>query len=316
MTTNKNKLCLGVALATVTMATALVSPQAAAHKAKHKAAPHAAAHAHAYAAPSKTDILESQVRVMQDEIASLRAQVGSNAPVVAADAQKVQELDARIATVEAKEVKHKDHHKNNMIYFRGGFAGNDSSMAATTNTVGGSAGSLQLLNTTKGNTDGWNFGAGIDFSLSDNLFGLVDKTEFLGELDLNYVELGSFRSGLTPTIGAFAVTGSPAGVLPGTSASQSMFRITAAPKIKFFEGSKLRPWIIPTGFTLNVISPPSQANAITELMPAMHFGAGVDYNLWKSIYIGTDIRYNMAFGTLNGTNVNGLTAGGSVGFGF
>ena len=309
MTTNKNKLCLGVALATVTMAAALVSPQAAAkHKvAKHKAA---AAHAHTYAAPSKLDLLEAQLRATQDEVASLRAQVGSNAPVAVADAQKVQELDARIATVESKEATHKEHHKNHMIYFRGGYAGNDSSMVATTNAAGGSNGGLYPLpGTNKGQSDGWNFGAGIDLSLSNNLFGLMDKTEFLGELDLNYVDVGSFKSGLTNTLLGTAA-------LNGTYASQSMFRITAAPKIKFFEGSKLRPWIIPTGFTLNVISPPSQANAITELMPAMHFGAGVDYNLWKSIYIGTDIRYNMAFGTLNGTNVNGLTAGGSVGFGF
>jgi opacity protein-like surface antigen len=148
---------------------------------------------------------------------------------------------------------------------------------------------------------GWNFGGGLDFSLSDNMFGLMKGTELLGELDLNYVDLGSFNSQLT---GA------------ATTANQSMLRITAAPKVKFFEGSKLRPWIIPVGFTLNVISPPSQANAITELMPAMHFGTGIDYNIWKSIYVGTDVRYNMAFGTLSGTNVNGLTAGGSIGFGF
>ncbi|RIZ66689.1 MAG: porin family protein, partial [Methylococcales bacterium] len=230
---------------------------------------------------------------------------GAAAPVASVDAQKVQDLDARVATVEAHSAKQTSKAKNHMIYFRGGFAGNDSSMVATTNNANGVG---QLPGTTKGQKDGWNFGAGIDFSLTDNMFGLMKGTELLGELDLDYVDLGTFTSGLTHTIVSSA--------LPTSSASQSMFRITAAPKIKFFEGSKLRPWIIPTGFTLNVISPPSQANTITELMPAMHFGAGLDYNIWKSIYVGTDVRYNMAFGTLNGTNVNGLTAGGSVGFGF
>jgi len=312
MKTNKNKLSLGIALATLTMAGALVSTAAvadagtAAPKAtKHKAAKAAKAAKATYAAPSKIDMLEAQLRAMQDEVAALRGK----APAASVDAQKVQDLDARVATVEATSAKHASKAKNHMIYFRGGYAGNDSSMVATTNAAGGSAGGVQLAGTTKGQTDGWNFGAGIDFSLTDNMFGLMKGTELLGELDLNYVDLGSFRSGLTNTLLGTAA-------LNGTYASQSMFRITAAPKIKFFEGSKLRPWIIPTGFTLNVISPPSQANAITELMPAMHFGAGLDYNIWKSIYVGTDVRYNMAFSTLDGTNVNGLTAGGSVGFGF
>jgi len=317
MTNNKNKLSLGIALATLTMAgalvsTAVVADDAAAPKAaKHKVAKHKAAAKAVYAAPSKIDMLEAQLRAMQDEVAALRGQAHTTAPAASADAQKVQDLDARVATVEATSAKQASKAKNHMIYFRGGFAGNDSSMVATTNNVNG----VQIPGTTKGQTDGWNFGAGIDFSLTDNMFGLMKGTEFIGELDLNYVDLGTFVSGVSAATLNAPLSGVPA--LTATAhASQSMFRITAAPKIKFFEGSKLRPWIIPTGFTLNVISPPSQVNAITELMPAMHFGAGLDYNIWKSIYVGTDVRYNMAFGTLNGTNVNGLTAGCSVGFGF
>jgi len=289
MKTNKNKLSLGIALATLTMAGALVSTAvvadagtAAPKATKHKVAKQKVAKA-AYAAPSKIDMLEAQLRAMQDEVAALRGK----APAASVDAQKVQDLDARVATVEATSAKHERKAKGHMIYFRGGFAANDSVMVATTGSGAG--------------RKGWNFGGGLDFSLSDNMFGLMKGTELLGELDLNYVDLGSFNSQLT---GA------------ATTANQSMLRITAAPKVKFFEGSKLRPWIIPVGFTLNVISPPSQANAITELMPAMHFGTGIDYNIWKSIYVGTDVRYNMAFGTLSGTNVNGLTAGGSIGFGF
>lgn len=313
MTNNKNKLSLGIALATLTMAGALVSTAvvaddagtAAPKAAKHKVAKQKAAAKAVYAAPSKIDMLEAQLRAMQDEVAALRGQAHTTAPAASADAQKVQDLDARVATVEATSAKQASKAKNHMIYFRGGYADNDSSLVATTNNANGVG---QLLGTTKGQSAGWNFGAGIDFSLTDNMFGLMKGTELLGELDLNYVDLGTFTSGLTPTLAS--------ATLPTSSASQSMFRITAAPKIKFFEGSKLRPWIIPAGFTLNVISPPSQANTITELMPAMHFGAGVDYNIWKSIYVGTDVRYNMAFSTLDGTNVNGLTAGGSVGFGF
>jgi hypothetical protein len=304
MTNKKNKIYLGVALATLTMAGALVSPQAAA---KHKAAKHRSTATSGYSASSKTDMLEAQLRSMQDEIASLRAQVNAtgSAPVAAADAQKVQELDAWMTSVKSEPVAKKS--KDNMLYFRGGYSGNDESMVATTNGMGNGTTTEQLAGTTAGHSGGWNFGAGIDFSLNDDMFGLMDKTELLGELDLNYVDLGKFTSGLTKTTN---------GILAGSTASQSMLRINASPKIKFMKGSKFRPWLIPVGFTLNIISPPSQANTITELKPGMNFGTGMDYNIWKSLYVGADVRYFLATSSLDGTNVNGLTAGGSLGFGF
>ena len=238
---------------------------------------------------------------MQDEISALRAQVNAAAPsatvaaTVAADSQKVQELDAWATSVKAKHAETHHAESGNMLYFRGGFTGNDSTLVATT-----MVGQNNDAHASGARRDGWNFGAGIDFKLNDNMFGLMDKTELLGELDLNYVDLGTFQS-------SFA---------GGTSASQSMLRINASPKIKFLKDSKIRPWLIPVGFTLNVISPPSQAAAITELKPAMNFGTGVDYNVWKSLYIGADVRYFLAPTTLDGTNVNGLTAGGTLGFGF
>ena len=291
---NKNKKYLGAVIATLAVAGLVAAPQASAHKRKAKAV--------APIAVSKTEILEAQLRAMQDEIAALRAQVNAGTPsasvaaTVAADSQKVQELDAWAASVKAKHAETHHAEGGNMLYFRGGFSGNDSSMIATTNNVG-----VPIPGSTSGHKDGWNFGAGIDFKLNDNMFGLMDKTELLGELDLNYVDLGTFTGNLA---------GTP------TTASQSMLRINASPKIKFLKDSKIRPWLIPVGFTLNVISPPSQANAITELKPAMNFGTGVDYNVWKSLYIGADVRYFLATSTLDGTNVNGLTAGGTVGFGF
>ena len=296
------------------MAAALVSPQAAA---KHKVVKHKKAVAHAtYAAPSKSDLMEAQLRAMQDEIAGLRAQVNSTAPVTAVDAQKVQELDARMANVETTSTKliQKEKSKDNMLYFRGGYTLNDQAMAATTNTGGNGSNNGLLPNTGPGNKSGWNFGAGIDFGLSNDMFGLMQKTDLLGELDINYVDLGHFTSGLTPTVGAIA--GTNANTFAGSTASQGMLRISASPKIKFMNGSKLRPWIIPVGFTMNIISPPSQANTITELKPGMNFGGGVDYNIWKSLYLGADVRYFLATSSLDGTNLNGLTAGGTLGFGF
>jgi len=65
MTHNRNKLSLGIALATLTMAGALVSTAVVADDAatpapkaaKHKAAKHKAEAKTAYASPSKVDIL-------------------------------------------------------------------------------------------------------------------------------------------------------------------------------------------------------------------------------------------------------------------
>ena len=310
---NKNKKYIGAALATLAVAGLVAAPQTSA-KTKKAATP--------VATVSKTEVLEAQLRAMQDEISALRAQVNATAPsatvaaTVAADTQKVQELDAWMNTVKSK---HAETHGNggNMLYFRGGYSGNDQSMAATTNSVALTNGQVLTLGS-DGHRDGWNFGAGIDFKLNDDLFGLMNKTELLGELDLNYVDLGTFTAGAISGVANASLTGgSLSGPVSNTQqATQSMLRISASPKIKFLQGSKIRPWLIPVGFTLNVISPPSQANAITELKPAMNFGTGVDYNVWKSLYIGADVRYFLATESLNGTNVNGLTAGGTLGFGF
>jgi hypothetical protein len=285
----KTRIILGTALATLTMTAVMVSPQAAAKESERH---HADRMAQFDA--NKEKVLEAQLQAMQDEILSLRAAVNAaaSAKTVDADTKKVQELDAWMADVKSKPVEKKS--KDNMLYFRGGYTGNDQSMAATTNTVNG-------VTTDAGHSGGWNFGAGMDMSLSDDMFGMMNKTELLGELDLNYVDLGTFN---TSTIGSTE------------TASQAMLRISASPKIKFMKGSKFRPWVIPVGFTFNIISPPSQANTITELKPGMNFGTGMDYNIWKSLYVGADVRYFLATSSLDGTNVNGLTAGGQLGFGF
>lgn len=275
---SKTKLVLGIATATLTVAGALVSQQAVAGtRAQH--------HQREAALMSKVDVLEAQLRSMQDEVSSIRASSGQGA-----DAAKVQELDAWM-----QEHKNQpEHPKDNMVFFRGAFARNDQRLIATTSNV-------PAVASTSSDKSGWAFGAGFDFSLDDNLFGLANNTEVLAELMFDYNEFGTFNG---------AVVG------PVAKATQSQLRLTAAPKIKFLKGSKLRPWIIPAGFTLNVISPPSQVNTITHLMPAIHFGGGVDYNIWKNIYVGADVRYNWALNKLDGTNVNGFTAGGSLGIGF
>ena len=115
MTFKKNKISLGVALATVTMAGALVSPQALATNSAERTA---------QAANRKAEMLEAQLQAMQGEIAALRAQVNATAPTTAVDSQKVQELDAWMTSVKSEPVKAKT--KDNMVFFRGGYARQDT----------------------------------------------------------------------------------------------------------------------------------------------------------------------------------------------
>jgi opacity protein-like surface antigen len=306
----KTNARLIVAAVSMLVAGSLVTSDAMAHK-RHKRHSHKRHHAtrthssgsySSYSSSSETnskvDALEAQMRAMQDELSALRAN-GSPA-AGSADAAKVQELDAWMQDAKSKPARPKD----NMVFFRGAFARNDQAPIATTSngTCAAGAGG-KGVGCTSSDKDGWSFGAGFDFSLDDNLFGMMDNTEVLAELMFDYNEFGTFKS---------TVTGGQV-----NNTTESFLRLTAAPKIKFMKGSKLRPWIIPAGFTLNVLSPPAQLQAISHLMPAMHFGGGVDYNIWKNIYVGADVRYNWAFNKLDSsTNVNGFTAGGYLGIGF
>ncbi|MCK5190934.1 MAG: porin family protein, partial [Methylococcales bacterium] len=79
-------------------------------------------------------------------------------------------------------------------------------------------------------------------------------------------------------------------------------------------GSKFRPWIIPAGFGLHVISPPS--DGVTVTAPGIFFGAGADYNVWKSITVGFDGRYHLVSNTTADVDLDGFEVGGYVGFGF
>ena len=317
MTFNKTKISLGVALATMTMAGALVSPQALARTSAERTAE---------AANRKAEVLEAQLQAMQDEIAALKAQVNATAPTTAVDSQKVQELDAWMTSVKSEPVVAKT--KDNMVFFRGGYAHADQDRGGTLDPtyvqgVGSNPNGLLVGNIN--DQDAWYFGAGFDFSLDDNLWGLMDNTEVLAELGVNYTELATKQyNGLsvpavTAANGVINAVNGTSGLLylpPANSetATVNMATVSASPKIKFLKNSAFRPWLIPVGFELNVISPPS--NAITVLTPGMVFGVGADYKIWKNLYVGADVRYHYAPGDVDGINVNTLNAGGYLGIGF
>ncbi|MEI8208844.1 MAG: hypothetical protein WCG16_06540, partial [Methylococcales bacterium] len=319
---------LGAALVTITVAGMVAAPQAMAKKAKRVQTSTITEYHHSVTTTSSSNAaLEAQLRVLQDEVANLRAQVRASVPaaaVVSADSQKIQELDAWVASVKADHGKHEHHEKHhgnddNLIFFRGGFARNDAKRddILTGNQVGSG-----ILGAGKTNQDGYYIGAGFDFGLTDNVWGLVDKTDVMAELMFDYRNFGEKNFAVVNPLGATvdsAVNGGlatkgAAGTANTKTVTVSQFTLGASPKIKFLKGSAFRPWIIPFGLTVNVISPPS--NGVTVLNPGMQFGTGAEYAIWKAIKVGADFRYNLTGRSVDGVNTNGLTAGGYLGIGF
>lgn len=300
MTFTKTKLALGVATATLTMAGALVSPQATAHSKAERVAE---------AANSRAEALEAQMNQMSQMMQSMQAElnrVKAEATRPSAESEKVQELDQWMTSVKSQPAKADDHH-DNTLFFRGGFAHMDQAR----NGVSIQSQVVPVGAQDQSDTDGWYIGAGFDFSLTDDAWGMMDNTQVLAELLVEYKEYGTDIQGNAlandPTILA-------GGGLNPRSVTVNQLTLAAAPKVKFMKGSDFRPWIIPIGLGLHVISPPSES--ITVLNPGLMFGGGADYKIWKDFYIGADARYHLTGGSADGVNTDGYTAGGYIGMGF
>jgi opacity protein-like surface antigen len=323
----KTKLALGIAAASLTMAGAIVSPQVlAGTKAQH--------HAEVHAVQTKVDYLEAQLQAMQAELASLRA----SASQPAADSQKVQELDQWMASMKSAPPPKVAH--DNLIFFRGGYARNDHKRddLFTGNQFAGN-----YLGTGGGltNRDAWYIGAGFDFGLTDDVWGLADNTEVDAELMFEYKRFGAKHfdnvpatalqgqagsnspvctlinlaaAGGTAQPGSIGQTNGAAGTANCNQVTVTQFTLTAAPKIKFLKGSAFRPWIAPVGLAVHVVSPPS--NGGTYITPGIMFAGGAEYSIWKDIKIGVDGRYHLTGTDTDGVKIDGFTAGGYLGIGF
>jgi opacity protein-like surface antigen len=294
MTFTKTKLALGIASATLTMAGALISPQAAAHSKAERVAE---------AANSRAEALEAQMQQMSQMMQSMQAElnrVKAEAARPAADSEKVQELDQWMNSVKSEPVKAEA--KDHTFSVRGGWMHFNDNRGS----VSGGHGAGEDILTSPVDKDAFYYGGAIDFNMNNDLFGLMDHTSFGIELGIEYAEIGSRKdNGLD-------------NVIVGTDVLQSVtvnqLRLSASPKIKFMHGSKFRPWLIPVGLDMNIISPPS--DAVTVLNTGMQFGAGAEYELLKGIVIGADGRYHHTFDDVDGVDTDGFTLGGSVGFRF
>lgn len=196
--------------------------------------------------------------------------------------------------------------EENQVFFRGGFAGLTSNRAneVFTDVYGRN-------NVRNDSSMGSYIGAGLDLGMHKNAFG-VQGMSLVGELGL---ELKRFDSQTVTQAVPSTCAGALGAAAPGCSVRTSTVAITmltvdVAPKLKFREGEKLRPWIIPIGLDFHVISPPS--NATTYLDMGVQWGAGMEYNIWGPFNVGLDTRYHLAANMTQTTN-NYYTAGAYLG---
>lgn len=189
----------------------------------------------------------------------------------------------------------------NQVFFRGGWAGMTSDRGSEV---------LTDVNSAAGRNDGrsgYYVGGGLDLVLSKDVWGLMSQAWALGEIGVEYKHLGS-RNVCQATS---ALTGLGCGTLHKVDIT--MLTVDIAPKIKFMEGSRLRPWIIPIGLDFHVISPPS--NDITVLDIGVQFGTGLEYRLYKAFHVGLDGRFHLT-SNQTGTTNNFGTVGAYVGISF
>ncbi len=197
--------------------------------------------------------------------------------------------------------------KRTMLFFRGGFARSDEHRNGTTleSRV------VPLGAQDQADRNAWYVGAGFDFQLTRDTWGLLPKTEVDAELMFEYKQFGHGVQGNALANEPSILAGAP---LNPRGVTVNQFTLSAAPKIKFLHFGRFRPWIIPGGLAIHVISPPSES--VTYVEPGVMFGAGAEYLLWRDFVFGVDARYQLTAGSLDGAKFGGMTVGGYVGIGF
>lgn len=289
-----------IAIGSFLMGSAMIAPQAMAND----------------TAAQRIRLLEEKLQAIQIELQKVKSEssqavqkVNNIEQTTNQTAQKVNTIQQNNSAMETRLAPVMDgiEKKNHMVHFRGGFTHamqrrDGSSIRSDVAPVGAQD---------QAGKEGWYVGAGLDWKLTDNAWGILPRTSVFAELMFEYK---NFSNSVQGNALANIPTMLAGGSLNPRSVTVSQFTLTAAPKIKFFEGSKLRPWLIPMGLALHVVSPTTES--ITYLTPGVMFGAGIDYNIWKDFFIGIEGRYQLTAGKSDGVKVDGMTAGGYLGIGF
>jgi hypothetical protein len=260
--------------------------------------------------------MQSGMQTMQNELESLKIQSSQIAgkvekiqqnPQNQQNPQPTEKVGKVPQTASSAETNQEDQKKGNMVFFRGGFAHSAQhrdGMVFHSDVVPAGA-------QDRPDKNGWYFGAGFDWNLTRNAWDLAPRTNVLAELMFEYKEFSSHVQGN-------ALANMPTQLIGGAinphSVTVSQLSIYASPKIKFLEGNRFRPWIIPAGFGMHIISPPGESASF--FIPGVVFAGGAEYRVWKDFYAGVDARYHITGGKKDGINVDGLTAGGYLGIGF
>jgi len=266
------------------------------------------------------ELMESKLRRMQQEMNALRQELDRMRAGEAQQEQSMQsmetqnsaqqqELTDRVTKVEEAPGKRT---MKNLITFRGGYAAYTDfargfESFTDTHNVDGTG---QLIGFPEQDAEGaWYVGAAIEHSMTDNLWGLWKGTEALGEISLEFKNFGGENAvlvvpaaecSLVTNAQSFDALEADGGCLVQGDQNITMFTVSASPKIKFLQGSKFRPWIIPVGLDFNVISPPS--DAATYLDVGAQFGAGAEYEILPGIKAGLDARYHLVSNISNTQN--------------
>jgi len=254
---------------------------------------------------------EAQIQALRAELAKTHSETKAD---VRASETKIEAKQQQIEQQIAHQEEHQQEH-HNLIFFRGGYAAlshaRDNELFINNPNIANTSGD------NKENGDGWYVGAGFDFRLSDDVWGLWDGANVDGELMFEYKDYGTTSNEFVNYATQNKLT---------IENQVSQFTLTASPKVKFTQLGDFRPWIIPVGLGLHVISPPS--SGVTYLDPGLMVGAGAEYKLWKDLYAGLDFRYHWTGGALNykttvdgvtvlnKTVLDGFTTGAYVGLGF
>ncbi len=265
--------------------------------------------------------IQVELQRMKSESAQAAQKVKSIEQTATQTEQKINQTEQKINSLEERKAALLDRvdpltqrigsditEKTRMLHFRGGFAHmmNHREGVTIQNPV------LPIGAQDQADKQGWYVGAGLDWGLTRDMWGVMPKTTVFAELMFEYKQFGAH------VLGNGAVGNVPSmlagGAVNPINVTVSQFTVSASPKVKFFEGSKIRPWIIPAGLSVHVMSPPS--NSITYIVPGVQFGAGIDYNIWKDFFVGVEGRYQLVAGRSDGVNLSGMTAGGYVGIGF
>ena len=264
----------------------------------------------------KLSVMEQEMRALRAELEASRAKAEAEAAEAKAEARdaakRVQAQQVEVNQGLAELAEHKEK-KDDLLFFRGGFA----AMTHTRNNELFVNNNLLAPGRNFGTpNEGWYVGAGWDHRLSDDTLGLFDDVALDGEVLIDYKNYGSannaFVSGETGT---------------RAEAQFTMLTLSASPKLKYTAIEGFRPWIVPFGLSFNVVSPPS--SAVTVLNPGLMLGTGLEYSIFKNLWVGADFRYHFTGGDLDdrvrgpgggtlltGTDIDNFTAGAYLGVGF